>query len=178
MRWGLLFLALALAPSANLAAARADPARVCQAAQIKSASKFMKSNFRCWAKFFKNLNEFKLVVCLAKADQKFVRSYDKALCKAGPGVCALDVPPEQLLPDLADQVDELVFLISADSDERFKADRALHAALNKAVGKAISPCSSFTNASAWCAPSVSSSARARIASSLALGMTSCGRRMP
>jgi serine protease len=137
-RAALLLLFLCVLPLA--ARAGSDPAkaaRTCQASQLKASGAFMKSNFRCWSTFFKKLDQDKLFACFDKADAKFIKSWHKAITKAGAGICSNELPPQDLMPGMAREVDDLVGLVSDNRDDSFKAERTLHSRLHKVIGTAF-----------------------------------------
>jgi serine protease len=124
---------IVLAPSAALAKLAPGPA--CQAAQLKAAGAFLAKSFKCWGAFHKN-SASDPAPCLSKADAALLAAFDRALTRAGTGVCGLEDGPA-LLADLQVEVDTLSFAVSESNAGASKAEGALHAALQKAIGSSL-----------------------------------------
>jgi serine protease len=126
-----------------LAQAKATPGESCQASQLAAASRFMKADFKCWSSLHKSPaadpGEVKLLACLEKADASFAKAYQSSLAAAGAGVCGMDSPLANVLPDLQAEVDTLAFAVVAPGfTGTQKSENTLVAALQNATGAALS----------------------------------------
>ncbi len=141
-RWALAPLAIALAlAAANPVAAKPTAGQTCQASQLRAFSRFMKADFKCWSPLLKNPDAdpggTRLLSCLAKAADQLTAAYLDGLDAAGPGGCGLEAPVVELVDSSRHEVFNLVAAISTGYQGTAKAERSLHASLQKATGAAL-----------------------------------------
>jgi serine protease len=118
-------------------AAAASPALTCQASQLAAAARYFGAEFKCASSFYKKPSG-ELAACRTSAQETFEAAFQNSLDGAGPNVCGLSEPAEDVAADLAGEVDALVDAISGGFGDSGKAERALHASLQRATGSALS----------------------------------------
>lgn len=128
--------------SVSAASAAPTAGQSCQGSQLKAAGRFMGADFKCLSKYYKSPaadpGATLVLACLTKAADAFASAYARSVELAGPGVCGLEVPVDELLDNAL--WPELVNLDSAVSEDFLgasQAEESLHAGLHKATGAAL-----------------------------------------
>jgi serine protease len=120
---------------------RPSPAQSCQAKQLRAFGAFTNAAFRCWSAHHREpaadpTGQLRLAPCLAAADGAWQASFQRALARAGVGVCGNE-DDTALLGDVQLEVDGLAFAVSGGNVGVSNAERALHSALQKALGASL-----------------------------------------
>ncbi len=113
----------------------------CQSAQLAALGKLCTTELKCHAKRAKKPAHpnatAKLATCIAKAEDKFARAWDKAAEQAAAGLalCARDQSAAGAAADFEGEIDTLVGPVVLDEDASDKADSKLRSSLLGEAGK-------------------------------------------